>query len=156
MNVTEIFLSNLLPAIAILISLCTLVGGVFAVRQGYAKTVTEVQERVITALKSEISTLQTQIETCDKETVRIKRVLATVRYALKRRGLIININGDFITLYDVVSRHSHVTRMRTAAQQGMEDAEAKVASLNGDEEEDADEDEPPPDTSKEDADAQKK
>jgi len=79
-------------------TLCLLIGGVIAYRHGIARTANEVQERVISALQSEMEVLQTRIAALEKENARLSELLATIRSALKRRGIHITIDGDIISI----------------------------------------------------------
>ncbi len=127
-------------ALGLFVVVGTVIGGVIAVRHGYSKSADEIQDRVIKALKNEIGTLETQFGQAEKEIIRLRRVLATIRYALKRRGLHITVNGDFISFYDEQSRSTRTTQMRTTDQQGVEDALERTAVRK--EDEDIDEDAP--------------
>ena len=109
-------LAPALPYLTLFLTLCLAVGGALAFRQGYSKTASEIQERVIAALKGEIETLEMKVLTCEQETFRQKRVLATVRYALKRLGFRIIVNGDFITLVEIATEKARTTAMRSAAE----------------------------------------
>jgi len=92
--------SEFLTFVPIIISLGLLVGGFIAFRQGYKQQMGVIEERVIDALKALNEAQERQIATCEKEIVRLKRVMNTIQIALKRRGLTIEINGDSITLID--------------------------------------------------------
>jgi hypothetical protein len=106
---TEI--ATLLPVLSIVVSLCLVIGGFFAFRTGYNKTASEIQEKVIEALKAQNEAQEVQIKTCEKEISRLKRVVATIQYALKRRGLRIEIDGDTITLIDDQSRNTRTVQI---------------------------------------------
>ena len=102
----------LLPYLSTFLALCITVGGLFAMRQGYSKQATEIQEKVIGALQAQNEAQETQIATCEKEIARLKRVVSTIQYALKRRGLRIEIDGDAITVVDEQSRQSRTVQIR--------------------------------------------
>lgn len=101
-------LADLLPWVSTIIALCITIGGLFAMRAGYSRQATEIQERVIDALKAQNEAQETQILSCEKEISRLKRVVATIQYALKRRGLQIEIDGDAITLIDSSSNNRSI------------------------------------------------
>lgn len=107
-------LATFLPILSLVLSVCLAIGGLIAFRQGYAKQAGEIEERVIGALKVLNTTQETQLVTCEKEIMRLKRVVATIQYALKRRGLRIEIDGDSITLIDEQSRQSRTVQIRMA------------------------------------------
>lgn len=80
------------------------IGGIFAFRYGRTKMVEEVQDRVINALKTRVETLESQVESDAKELLRLRQIINTVRHALKRRGLLIEIEGEYVTLTDIVGQ----------------------------------------------------
>ncbi len=83
-----------------LITLCLIVGGFVAYRQGFEKTANEVQERVITALQSEIHALQDRVIALEKENVQLNHVLNTVCASLSRRGIQVKVDGDTVSIHD--------------------------------------------------------
>jgi hypothetical protein len=89
-----------LPVLSLILSLAALAGGILAFRSGYSKQASEIQEKVIDALKTQNETQATQIVACEKEIGRLKQIVVTIQYALKRRGLRIEIDGNAITLID--------------------------------------------------------
>ncbi len=97
----------------VVLTVCLLVGGILAIRQGYSKAAGEIQEKVIVALKEQVATLEKQAGTDEREIKHLKQVLLTVRYALKRRGLAIEVNGESITLIDEQSRTTRTVAIRT-------------------------------------------
>lgn len=97
-----------LSVLNLFMTICLLAGGVIAYRHGIARTANEVQERVISALQSEMEILQTRISTLEKENTRLSELLMTIRSALKRRGIHITIDGDMISIH---SSPTHTTRI---------------------------------------------
>jgi hypothetical protein len=94
-----------IPSILLAIfSLAMLVGGIFAFKYGRTRMVEEVQDRVINALKTRVETLESQAASDSKELLRLRQVINTIRHALKRRGLLIEIEGEFVTLTDVAGQ----------------------------------------------------
>lgn len=102
LNIPSIFLTAL--------SLAIVVGGIFAFRYGRTRMVEEVQERVISALKTRVETLESQVESDAKELLRLRQVINTVRHALKRRGLLIEIEGEFVTLTDIAGQGDQTSK----------------------------------------------
>src|SRR2546423_10534828 len=94
-------LSVLLPYV---VPLCVTVAGLRAYRHMYGKETVQLQERVTTVLKAENETLENRVRMLEKETGRQKLITSTIRAALKRRGLHIEINGEYISITDVGSR----------------------------------------------------
>lgn len=102
-----------LPYLATLLSVGMTVGTlVFALHGGYSRESGQIQERVITALKEEVSALNTRIEEMEKDRNRQNSILSTIRYALKQRGLKIVIEGDFVTLSEAGEKSSKVVRIQ--------------------------------------------
>jgi len=97
---------SMLPVISIVISLGVLAGGYIALRTGYSQQAGEIQDRVIAALKSENEGLERRLETVSEEITALKRAMVSVRYALRRRGLILEVNTDYITLIDEQSKRT--------------------------------------------------
>ncbi len=92
-------LSTFLPYI---LALCTALGGALMLRQGYNRQLASTQDRIIRAQEIERRGLQEEIDAVKLELRKQKRILSTVQFALKRRGLIISLDdGDFISLYDM-------------------------------------------------------
>lgn len=106
------FFNQFLPVFSIALTLCVIVGGWIAFRQGKGKQASEIQDQTINALKTRVETLEGQVESDAKELTRLRQVLNTVRQALKRRGLHIEIEGDFVTLVDVDSGQTKTTRIQ--------------------------------------------
>lgn len=78
---------NLLSSLpSIVIALAVTLGGLFAFRRTYTKSLGEIQERLIAAQ--------------EKELVRLRRDGVAMRYAFKQLGVEIEIDGDVITIID--------------------------------------------------------
>jgi hypothetical protein len=92
----EQFLPYINASLIVLIAL----GGVMAFRYSIAKTSSEIQERVIHALQSEIKTLQDRIVAVEKENVRLLQIVGIIKSALKKRGLVVTIDGDMVSIHD--------------------------------------------------------
>lgn len=118
--------SAFLPMLNVLLMVCLTVGGVIVFRGSRGKAVTEAQERTIDALKVQNETQEKQIERLEKKVTHLNRVVLTIEYALKRRGLRIEIDDDAITLVDERSRANQTVQIRMMEAQPLEeDKEAK-------------------------------
>ncbi len=93
-------LSSLLSAAAIFITVIGAIGVVLAFRGNTGKGLSEVQEKAISALTSQTETQEQQIKALEKKVIHLNRVVLTIGYALKRRGLRIEIDDESITLID--------------------------------------------------------
>lgn len=105
-------IQDLLPWLSLFLTLCVAFGGAFVFRQNYSKTASEIQDRVIAALKLENGTLETRVKHCEQETSNLRQLIETIQSALKQRGIHITIDGDMVTIIDVAGSHT----MRTPPQ----------------------------------------
>ncbi|SRR5258706_16297058 len=99
----------------------------FAVRWGYSKQAGAIQEKTIDALQKRVDTLEAQAELDTKEITRLRQESRATRFALKRRGLFIEIKDDFITLIDVQTKRSQTVSMDRALRH------EEVTTTNGEE-----------------------
>ncbi len=113
-------LADLLPYFQLVLAACaivgTVIGSIYALRFGYTKSAQDIQIRVITALKDENETQVKKLDDLNKDVERLRRIIDTIRFALRKRGLRITVNGDFISFYDVQTRTTRTTDMRTTEQ----------------------------------------
>ncbi len=93
-------MNQLLPYMSLVLFVFISLGGVLAFRYSIAKTSSEIQERVISALQSEIQTLRDRISAIEKENTRLLQIVGIIKAALKRRGLIVTIDGDLVSIQD--------------------------------------------------------
>lgn len=80
------------------------VGGIFAFRHGSTKETQETMQRLNETLDGEITALRRRVDDLERERATQDRVIATIRYALKSRGLHITISGDFVQLRDATGK----------------------------------------------------
>jgi hypothetical protein len=99
------FLAPLQPIFEILFFVSVTVSGFLMWRGSQGKEASQIQDRAITALEA-------QMKVQEKEILRLKRVVLTIEYALKRRGLRIQIDNDAITLVDERSRANQTVQIR--------------------------------------------
>lgn len=102
-------IDNVYTALSIfcmILTLCAIFGGILAFRNGFTRTANEIQERVINALESEISTLRMRIEDVEQENNRLHQTILTICEALKKRDLVVSIDGNLISISDGKSTHS--------------------------------------------------
>lgn len=130
MNVVDF--QPILTVATLIISLGALAGGIFAYRQGFAKTSDEIQNQVITALKnlnetqaSQIKQQAGQIKQCEKEIARLGRIVNGIRHLLRSRGIMISIHGDFIEVQEPggATRTAIVVQQTTQPEEKEEDKE---------------------------------
>jgi Fe-S oxidoreductase len=94
-------ISPSLPAFFVaILGLALTIGGLLALRQGYNKQVTEMQKRVIDALKEEIASLDRQIIGCKTQVEQLSKTVSTIRYVFKQQGVIIRVTDNMVTITD--------------------------------------------------------
>jgi F0F1-type ATP synthase membrane subunit a len=106
----SITLYNVISIISIMLTICTILGGIWAFHNGAARTATEVQERVINALETELTAMREKMESITKENMRLSHTIATICAALKSRGIVISIDGDMVSIKD--DKGSTTTRIQ--------------------------------------------
>jgi hypothetical protein len=100
-----------LSAINLVITFALLVGGILAYRSAFSKTANEVQERVISAMESEINTLRGHISDLKRENKYLMAVLDIIIESLEKRGLIITIEHSSVTIEDQTAHTTRTTRI---------------------------------------------
>ena len=93
----------------------------FAVRSGVLKSANDAQSSAINALETEMSILRERVEDTEKENMRLQQIIDTICAALKRRGLIITVQGEMINIQDKRGG-STTTRIRRVPGSGQDDA----------------------------------
>lgn len=106
------FMNTFLTLLSIAFSIFIVIGAYIAFKRGYGSTLSDMQDKAISALKVQNEAQQTQIAACDKERVRLKRTLAAVQSTLKLLGFQLDITGDMITIVDDRARRSHTIQAR--------------------------------------------
>ena len=105
-------MSNTLSILNLVLCIGLAIGGVAAFRHGFTRTANEVQERVINALESEINALKDRLSELEKENARLTQVIATIRTAMRRRGLLVTVEGELVSIRDKSGRFSQDTRIK--------------------------------------------
>lgn len=110
----ETFLPNL-PTLAIMLAIT--LGGLWIFKRTNVKQLGELQEKVIATYKSENEAQGLQIKTLAAKVKRLEDTLATLKITLKkRRGLLIEINDDLITLVDQRTGAEHTVQINITDQ----------------------------------------
>ena len=94
-------LNALIPYLSLFLTCCVAIGAFLAYQQGYSKEAAKIQERVSEARKAENEILVDEVKHLEIEITRLKRIVETIRYALKQRGIEIRVEGDFVMLQDI-------------------------------------------------------
>jgi hypothetical protein len=91
---------DLLSTINFVLILTGIVGGMIAYRSGVERSANEVQERVISALNVEMSSMRAKIDDLKADNMRLSLIIDTICVALRRRGLAVSIDGDIVSISD--------------------------------------------------------
>ena len=108
-------LASSLSIFSILLTICSILGGIVAFRNGFTRTANDIQERVINALESELSQLRQRLDDLKEENTRLKQTIDTICAALKSRGLAVTVEGDMVSIRD--SSGSTTTRIQESEQE---------------------------------------
>lgn len=93
--------NDLLPLFfSVLLSLCTVVGGLIALKKDRSKEAQAIEARVIAAQEKELKILRQKIEDLERDRNVQDRVISTIRHLLKEYGLHIVIDGDVVSVKD--------------------------------------------------------
>ena len=107
------YLLNSLPGAVI--ALVSILLSAVAYRRMNTKQLGEIQERVIATYKAQDDAQQKQIERLEKKIVHLERILATLQTTLKkRRGLLIEIQDEVITLVDQRTGAEHTVQIHAS------------------------------------------
>lgn len=111
--------SDFLPLLSVVLSVATVVGGLFAFKRGRNKEAQEIESRVITALEKEVKVqrdriedLEHKIEALERERTTQDSVISAIRHLLGQQGLRIIISGKYVTLENSDGKSSKITRIR--------------------------------------------
>lgn len=96
------FLVSLLPYV---LPMVITLGTALAFRQSYAKSIGEIQTKVIATYKEQNELLLQQL-------ARSNRIMAAMRYALKELDLHITVNGSFVSVYNAHTKRKKVIQIQ--------------------------------------------
>ena len=111
-------LEAFLPSLPMLIiTVCVLVGGLWIFKRSSVKQLGELQASVINTYKAQNEAQELQIKTLAAKVKRLEDTLATLKITLKkRRGLLIEVDGDVITLVDQRTGAEHTVQINITDQ----------------------------------------
>jgi cell division protein FtsB len=93
-------MDNLFSTLNIVLTLATIVAGLLAYRSSITRAANEVQERVIAALETEITTMRDKLDDMKAENTRLRVTIETICAALRSRGMAVTIDGDMVSIKD--------------------------------------------------------
>ena len=102
------------PLVLAFLALCGVIGGFFAIRAGYFQQSGQAQEQAITAQTAQIQALEAQIVTLKDALTHLKQVVITIQRLEEKRGVAIDINGEFVTFIDEGNKRERTLRIRIA------------------------------------------
>jgi hypothetical protein len=91
---------TMLSILSMVLTVACIIGGYLAFRFGINRTANEIQERVINTMEQEIAVLRGRLEDLETENKRLEQVIYTLCEALKKRGLVVTIEGSMVTVSD--------------------------------------------------------
>ena len=100
------------PLVLAFLALCGVIGGFFAMKAGYFQQSGAAQERAIDAQTAQIVSLEAQIVTLKESLRHLKQVVITIQRLEEKRGVAIDINGEFVTLIDDGDKRERTLRIR--------------------------------------------
>jgi hypothetical protein len=100
------------PLILAFLALCGVIGGFFAMKTGYFQQSGAAQGRAIDAQTAQIESLEAQIVTLKESLRHLKQVVITIQRLEEKRGVAIDINGEFVTLIDDGDKRERTLRIR--------------------------------------------
>lgn len=100
------------PTVLAFLALCGVIGGFIAVKAGYFQQSGAAQAQAIAALQAQIEAQTAQIATLKESLRHLKQVVITIQRLEEKRGVAIDINGEFVTLIDDGDRRERTLRIR--------------------------------------------
>jgi hypothetical protein len=113
-------INSILVIMVSFLTLCTIVGGIFVFRNAKRSGIIMIQDQTIQALQQQIDAVkeqqifmrEQQVE-LQKENTRLQFVIETIGAALKRKGILISIEGEMVTVSDARDGSSSTLRRQS-------------------------------------------
>lgn len=107
-------LLTFLNIIAVVITVCVVIGGFSGFRNGRQTKLMELQEKTIIALQGRVKTLEDKAIDLERENAVQQHLIDTLISAYKQEGRTVTIDGDLITIQDKTgARITHRKRVIT-------------------------------------------
>ena len=100
------------PLVLAFLAFCGVIGGFFAIRAGYFQQSGTAQGQAISAQTAQIEALTAQVATLKESLAHLKQVVITIQRLEEKRGVTIDINGEFVTLIDEGDKRERTLRIR--------------------------------------------
>jgi hypothetical protein len=105
-------LGAFLPLLNLILVIGLAIGGAIAIRSGVGKETSGMQDRAIDAQTAQIAAQTAQIGALEQKIERLERMLETVQEVILRRGLRVEINGEYVTLIDEGNKRQSTVKIR--------------------------------------------
>ena len=97
---TLVFLNQITPLLQSILLIAALVGSVFVFKNTRKSGIVKIQSDTIEAQQQQIDTLKDQVDLLTKKYVQLDYTFEIVKDALKKKGIVITIDGDLISLQE--------------------------------------------------------
>lgn len=115
----------LIGVFSLILTIIVAIAGSFAFRGLANRSHSDIQKDTIEALQAQNAAQEKQIQALERKIARLEGILSTLQTTLKkRRGLLIEINDDVITLVDQRTGAEHTVQIHTTGQLEQIDKEA--------------------------------
>jgi cell shape-determining protein MreC len=95
-----------------LLVLVVAAAGIFAFRRTYSRTISDIQDRVISVLREENSALTQQVNSLTQQVTRLQSTIATIQHVLREKGIVITVVDDYVTLRSTTASNTTTVRIR--------------------------------------------
>ena len=104
-------LASVLSIVSTLLAIAGLIGAAFAFRQAKKTELIKIKDETIDALQDQMKTIRDKQDDLERQNTRLENILATIQEALKKRGILVTIDGDLVSITEVsgVSTSYHKT-----------------------------------------------
>lgn len=100
------------PSIMTLLLIGGIIGGIFAFKNARKSGIILIQDQTIVALNQRLDAQDKEIEALKNKNVYLEQVIETINLAMKKRGVVISVDGEMVTFTDAVGRSSTVRRAK--------------------------------------------
>lgn len=104
--------NSIAPSITTILVLAGMIGGIFVFRNAKKTGIILIQDQTIVALNQRIDAQQEQINLLQKKNDQLEYVIDTISMSLKKKGILISVDGEMVTMTDAKGV-SNVTRRPT-------------------------------------------
>ena len=114
MNALIATLNYIAPLINTLLVLSGLVGAIFVFRNAKKNGIILIQDQTITALNQRLDAQENEIKALKDKNLYLEQVIETISTAMKKKGVVISVDGELVTFTDSGGKSSTVRRQKQA------------------------------------------